>query len=265
MHETLLTATAAVYFLSTLGYFGYLARADDGLARLARYACMSGLLVHTLAIGVRCSKGLPPVISPSDMLSFAAWTLVGGFLGVQLRWKIPSVGAFVSPLVCLLVLLAVLLPKPVLDLADLYATVWFPIHVVLAVAGDVAFALAAAFGLMYLIQEKNVKAKKVGGVSRRLPNLEVLDRVNHRLVTIGFPLLTLGILTGVFWVRARPELDTAALRPKILWTVITWLLYAVVLNGRMLIGLRGRKAALLSMTGFALVLATFASLRVFGS
>lgn len=263
MHEPLLTLSAGVYFLSTLAYFAYLSRSDARIAQAARWAFGLGFVVHTIAIGVRCSRGLPPTLTAPDTLSFSSWALAAGFLAVQLRWKLPPVGAFVSPLVCVLVLVAVLLPRPLIDPSDAYRSLWFPIHVVMAVGGCVAFVLAAALGVMYLIQEKNLKAKRTTPLSRRLPNLEILDAVGHRLVTIGFPMLTLGLLTGAFWIRARPDLGLGPLAPKVIWAVFTWVLYAVLLNGRMLMGLRGRKAAILSIAGFGLVLASFASLSVF--
>ena len=97
MHEASLALAATAYFLSTLRFC--VPGADDPrLARAARWAFAGGFAVHTLAIGVRCARGLPPVVSPADLLSFTSWALCLGFLAVQLRWRLPSVGAFLSPI-----------------------------------------------------------------------------------------------------------------------------------------------------------------------
>ncbi len=268
MHELLLLLAAAVYFGSTVAYIAYLlVGARPATARVARIAFAVGLVLHTAAIAVRCAHGLPPTISAADTLSFYAWALVCGFLAVQLRYHLPTVGSFLSPLVCLLVLMALALPKPARPdhpLNKSFESVWFPLHVSLAVAGDVAFVLAAAVGLMYLIRETSLKNKRSGPVVDRLPSLDLLDRMNRRLITIGFPLLTLGMLTGGLWILLDPKLKEAVNDPKILWTLSTWVLYAVLLNGRVLVGLRGRKAALLSVAGFALVVVTFVAVNLMG-
>lgn len=266
MHEILLGLTAALYFASTVAYIAFLlVGAPATTARAARWAFAVGLAIHTIAIGERCSHGFPPTTSASDTLSLYAWALVAGFLAVQLRYRLPTVGSFLSPFVCVLVLLSLALPKPIHEqLKPVYKTVWFPIHVTLAVAGDVAFVLAALVGLMYLIRETTLKAKRTGPVIDRLPNLAILDQINHRLITIGFSLLTLGMLTGALWMYLDPRLAKAIHDPKIIWTGVTWVLYAVVLNGRMLVGLRGRKAAWLSVVGFAMVLVTFIGVNLMG-
>lgn len=265
MHEFLLAVTAAVYFGSTVAYIAYLLiGARPQTARVARVAFAVGLVLHSAAIAVRCSRGLPPTISAADTLSFYGWALVTGFLVVQLRYPLPTVGSFLSPLVCLLVLMSLALPKPVTPLDPKFATIWFPIHVTLAVAGDVAFVLAAAVGLMYLIRESSLKTKHITPVVDRLPSLDLLDRINYRLITIGFSLLTLGMLTGGLWILLDPKLKAAVHDPKILWTVSTWVLYAVLLNGRALVGLRGRKAALMSVAGFAMVVVTFVGVNLLG-
>ena len=97
-----------------------------------------------------------------------------------------------------------------------------------------------------------------------MPSLDLLDRINYRLITVGFSLLTLGMLTGGLWIFLDPKLKAAVHDPKILWTVSTWVLYAVLLNGRALVGLRGRKAALMSVAGFAMVVVTFVGVNLLG-
>lgn len=265
MHAFLLTLTAAVYFVSTIAYLGFLlADARPMTARIARLAFAVGLVIHSAAIAVRCAHGLPPTISAADTRSFYAWVLVVAFLAVQFRYPLPTVGSFLSPLVCLLLLMALTLPKPASPPQSSLVSVWLPVHVTLAVAGDAAFILAAAVGLMYLIRESSLKTKHITPVVDRLPSLDMLDRINHRLITVGFALLTLGMLTGGLWMRLDPKVEAAVHDPKILFTVLTWVLYAVLLNGRALVGLRGRKAALGSVVGFAMVAVTFVGVNVLG-
>jgi cytochrome c-type biogenesis protein CcsB len=95
-----------------------------------------------------------------------------------------------------------------------------------------------------------------GAFYHRLPSLDLLDRVNYRSLTIGFPLLTLGIITGALWAEnawgSYWQWD-----PKETWSLITWFIYAALVHARLTVGWRGRKAAWLSIVGFLAVLFTF--------
>jgi cytochrome c-type biogenesis protein CcsB len=109
---------------------------------------------------------------------------------------------------------------------------------------------------MYLLMEKELKHKKMGAIFKRLPSLNVLDDINYRCLTIGFPLLTLGIITGSIWAEYAWG-SYWSWDPKEVWSLITWLLYAALLHGRMTVGWRGRKAAILAIVGFCAILFTF--------
>jgi cytochrome c-type biogenesis protein CcsB len=127
---------------------------------------------------------------------------------------------------------------------------------VLAFIGDAAFAMAFGIGLMYLVQEHYVKSRHLGGLFQRLPSLQILDEINYRLITIGFPFLTLAIITGAIWAESAWG-SYWRWDPKEVWSLITWFIYAGVLHLRLTAGWRGRKAAILSIIGFAAVLFTF--------
>ncbi|MFH1758908.1 MAG: cytochrome c biogenesis protein CcsA, partial [Pseudomonadota bacterium] len=86
--------------------------------------------------------------------------------------------------------------------------------------------------------------------------LKVLDDLNYRCLTFGFPLLTLGIISGSVWA------DSAwgsywSWDPKETWSLITWFLYAALLHGRLTGGWRGRKAAIFSIVGFGALVFSF--------
>ena len=110
---------------------------------------------------------------------------------------------------------------------------------------------------MYLIQEHQVKTKKLGIMYFRMPSLEVLDNLNYKVIALGFPLFTLGFLTGSIW---NTKLNLPLLSWDIMKTwplVIVWLIYAVIFFGRIFVGLRGKKYAQGSVIGFLAVILTY--------
>jgi cytochrome c-type biogenesis protein CcsB len=152
--------------------------------------------------------------------------------------------------------LASLFPKEIVPVEPVLNSFWLPVHVIFAIGGNDMFALAFAAGVMYLIQERQIKSKRIGGFYRRLPALKVLDDLNSRCLTLGFPLLTLGIITGSIW--AESAWGTYwSWDPKQTWSLITWFIYAALLHGRLTVGWRGRRAAIFAVAGFFFLIFTF--------
>ncbi|GBE58261.1 cytochrome c biogenesis protein CcsA [bacterium BMS3Abin01] len=94
------------------------------------------------------------------------------------------------------------------------------------------------------------------GFSKRLPSLDVLDEVSYRAIAFGFPLLTIGIITGAIWA------DQAWGRwwgwdPKETWSFITWLYYGAYLHTRLTMGWRGKHSAILAVIGLVAVMFTY--------
>jgi cytochrome c-type biogenesis protein CcsB len=138
---------------------------------------------------------------------------------------------------------------------------WLPVHSTLSFIGEAILGLAFSVGIMYLIQENQIKKKKWGGFLHRLPSLKTLDDLNYLCISFGFPFLTLGIITGSIWAEYAWG-SYWSWDPKETWSLITWFIYAALLHGRLNIGWRGRRAALFSIIGFGVVLFTFLGVNI---
>ena len=119
-----------------------------------------------------------------------------------------------------------------------------------------AFLIAFISGVLFLLQERQLKRKRMGWLFRRLPSLGLLDRVNFFAISLGFGLLTVGATSG-FIEMARLRGSWWIGDPKEYATVALWGAYFVLWILRERAVLRGRRVALLSIAGFSLVLATF--------
>jgi cytochrome c-type biogenesis protein CcsB len=257
MNLWLLNITMIVYVLCACGQMAYLINLKPSLGKLVGKLTWGGFILHTIAFVSRfIEAGYTPVTNLHESYSFFSWCLVLIYLVFQHRYKIVSLGAFVMPLVVLILFGAIVTPGDISSLSPALQSWWLPVHVAILFIGDGAFALAAIVGLIYLIQERQLKKKKLGALFNRLPNIEVLDEINYRCLTIGFPLLTLGIISGAAW--AQTAWGTYwSWDPKETWSLITWFLYAGLLHGRLTVGWRGRRAAIWSIIGFGSVLFTF--------
>jgi cytochrome c-type biogenesis protein CcsB len=245
------------YLLSTLAYSLYLILLKKYLSRVALIVVSIGFISHTVALLTRYAEaGYTPVTNLYESLSFFAWMIIGVLLVAHLKYKLTVLGSFLTPIALVIMLFAFTLPKEILPLAPVLKSFWHPFHVIFAFLGNAIFALTFCCGVIYLIQEHQLKSKKIGVIMKRLPPLKVLDDLNYQSLTFGFPLLTLGIITGAVWAEYAWG-RYWGWDPKETWSLITWFFYAALLHQRLTVGWRGRKAAIMAIVGFMAVLFTF--------
>ncbi|HAM32594.1 MAG TPA: c-type cytochrome biogenesis protein CcsB [Deltaproteobacteria bacterium] len=257
MHTVLLKVTALFYLVGALAYLHFIFTLNERSPKLGRMLLLIGVVLHGAGFVARYFvAGYTPITSLFESLTFFAFAIVAVFLAFELRYNLRVLGAFVAPLAFAFSVFAAFLPGEVRPLAPALNSYWLPVHVILLFFGNAVFAVAFGAAIMYLLMEKELKTKKMGAIFKRLPSLDVLDDINYRCLTIGFPLLTLGIITGSIWAEYAWG-SYWSWDPKEVWSLITWLLYAALLHGRLTVGWRGRKAAILAIAGFCAVLFTF--------
>ncbi|MBX6423686.1 c-type cytochrome biogenesis protein CcsB [Thermosulfurimonas sp. F29] len=247
-----------LYTISAVGFFIYFYTLRPEALKGARRVLLFGFAVHTLSLVLRL-KALkaPPVTSFHEATSFLAWSVVGVYFFLSYRGpKVYTLGTFLAPVVLFLMIVSAVSPATLLPLPPPLRSFWLPIHAVISLLSYAFFLVAAVAGLMYLLQERQVKRKTLGGIFRRLPPLESLDRLNEVCLKYGFPLLTLGIITGALW--AEKAWGTYwSWDPKETWSLILWLIYAALLHERLIVGWRGRRAAFMALLGFVVWIISF--------
>ena len=250
--------TLVIYCVGTFGFLLYLLRPQTLFARLAFYITIIGFVFHSLIFTYRYfTYAYFPVTDLHQSLFFFAWCLVIVFIIFNIKQKIPSLGLFVTPLALIFLITSVsIFNRGPIPIPPALRSMWLPIHTTLAFLGEAFFAFAFCVGIMYFIQENQIKNKKWGLFFHRLPSLQTLDYLNYLCLSFGFLFLTLGIITGSIWAEFAWG-SYWSWDQKETWALVTWLIYAALLHGRLVVGWRGKRAALFSVIGFAVVLFTF--------
>jgi cytochrome c-type biogenesis protein CcsB len=264
MDLVLFYIASAFYFVAALQYIVHVGTRRLLMGQVATWATAVGFGFHTLSLVAHIgAAGRAPVGSPYEVVSTFAWAVVLLYLLVELRSRAHVAGAFVLPLAVLAMYAAAGSRKHfTADIGPAMESMWVWAHVILAVFGNAAFVITATAGLLYLLQEGQLKAKRPRGLTVPLPSLETLDRLSYLSLSLGFPLLTLAILMG--FIRAGSVWRGALMGDaRQIWSLITWLIYGSLLVARASAGWRGRKAALLSVAGLAAVLLTFGGVHLF--
>jgi ABC-type uncharacterized transport system permease subunit len=177
-------------------------------------------------------------------------------LVLEAKYRKPVLGAFLTP-IALAMLTAGLLVNAEEVLPASIRQPLFPIHVTIALLGLGAFGVAAGVAAMYLVMERQVKGKRFGVLFSRLPSLQFLDDLNRRLVIWGFIALSFTLITGIVFSKATLGV-LWEWESKQIATVIGWVVFSALLNARSF-GWAGRRVAVLTMTGFGILLISFLS------
>lgn len=247
-----------VYFFAMVLYVSYLAFRSEALGKVASFTLLGGVVVETAAIGMRWYEsyqmgiGRAPLTNLYESLVFFAWTIAVIYLVLERKFNIRTVGAFVAPFPFLIMAYASLNPNYIQPLVPALKSNWLISHVVTCFVGYAAFAVSFVISILYLFKagSEKLSPRSAGSFWGFLPSSAALDEIGYKTIAIGFPLLTIGIVTGAFW--ANVAWGTYwSWDPKETWSLIVWLIYAAYLHARITRGWRGKRAAILSIVGFA--------------
>jgi ABC-type uncharacterized transport system permease subunit len=207
-------------------------------------------LAHGTDIGWRGIQQVHPAQSVREAIGLLSFIITGGYLLASTRYRLTLGGAAVLPISLVLLVVARLTPA---GTAAEDLSILGRIHISLATAGVGVFALASALSAIYLVEERALRRKRFDTLAFKDQGapLEALDRLSNRLIWVGFPIFTVALVLGAIWVSKLGEsLD----RPEYPLAAVTWMFYAALLVVRQVYGWRGRRAARLTLAGFAAAL-----------
>jgi cytochrome c-type biogenesis protein CcsB len=197
--------------------------------------------------------GHAPLSNLYESVVFFTWTIILIYGILEFRYKYRVIGAFVVPFALLGMAWAQLsLNSGIEPLVPALQSNWLLYHVITCFLAYATFAVACGISIMYLIKER-LEGKDgnnpAGGLMSMFPSIKVLDDLNYKAIMVGFPLLTIGIVTGAAW--ANYAWGTYwSWDPKETWSLIVFFVYATFLHARITRGWVGRRAAILSVVGF---------------
>jgi len=258
----LFNVSMGIYLFGFVGYLVYATSKNGAAGKVSTGLLSAGLLFHSIGLILRWMEthqtgyGYVPLSNMYESLIFFSWTIVLIYLILEFKYQQKVIGVFVTPFAFLAIALTSIIPgvnAKITPLVPALQSNWLTIHVTTCFFGYASFAVSFGISLLYLIREKR-DAQRSGPTW--LPSPSVLDEINYKAIVIGFPMLTLGIITGAAWANYAWG-SYWTWDPKETWSLITWFVYAAFLHARMTRDWRGRKAAILSLVGFAAVLFTY--------
>jgi len=212
------------------------------------FAIGLGFVFQTAFLSIRGhALGRCPLTNLFEVLVFLAWSVALIYLLVGPVYRLSLMGAFTAPLVVLLQGIALLAPIDKPHAMKMPVNPWLEFHASMSLFAYGVFALACIAGVMYLLQERQLKTHQLRSIFYHLPPLSDLFAAIIRLLWWGFALYTLGLVTGFFIDQPLPT-------RQVVCAIGVWLLYAAILQGRYLRRLAPKSVAALCIIGFSAAL-----------
>ncbi len=242
-----------LYFLVTIfNFLTYFFR-QKNLKRISFYLALVGLIFHSISLLLRTfHSGHAPFTSMYESISFLAWASVLVLIIFEKKFGLEKAGPLLWLMVVALMALASSpsIPKDITPLVPALQSYWLWLHVSVTLLGEAFLAVAFVASLLYLLAGRENSAESQS-------RMEKYDLLAYRAVAVGFPLFTLGAMVfGMIWAN-RAWGRYWGWDPKEVWSLITWLFYALYLHTRLVMGWKGKKSALIAIVGFLAALFTF--------
>jgi HemX protein len=264
MIVTILIALALVLYLGASGALAASFANGRGVApRTGAAMARAAVVLHGIGLAAFTARYAElPLVGLAPSLSTLAFLIAVFLFATTIAVESRPVGLILVPLVALLLAVALVLGITPTGQPLAFRGLWFSLHVLLAFIGYAGLAVGFAAGLLYLLQFRELKGKRLGRVFRFFPSLPTLDTLGRRALAAGFPALTLSLLLGWAW-TVRFHRSFAVTNPQVIWGVLTWLVFAAVFGLRLAQGPNTeRRAAAAAVAGFVIVVLSYLVLRV---
>lgn len=256
IEKLLSLSVIGIYSLGVLGIVLGTLSMRHVLKTAANRLTLAGFALHTLLlILVFFQRESLTDLSAGYFMQLLAWCLILLYLAAW-RWlRFPFLGLTTAPLALLLTILSMRLSKIQNLLPDHLSALFFGLHIWALYLSIGLLAMAFGAGALFVYTEGKLKKKApLAGFTRDMPSLSTYDKVNYAAVLVGFPLYTLGLMSGFIW---APMARQVVENPKVLLSLFIWILYAILFYQRMAMRYRGRKTAVMAMAIFIICVLSF--------
>jgi ABC-type uncharacterized transport system permease subunit len=247
---------ALIFYLVGFAYSVHsLATTNFLTPRITFWAICAGFLLTTIFLFDRGHAiGRCPITNRFEVLVFMSWSMVLIYLVIGSSYRLSLMGAFTAPVASALLFVAVAFSPSEPVARRIKVNPWLEAHTSFSMVACGAFALACIAGVMFLVQERQLKTRQPSSIFYRLPPITALSIANSRLLWLGFTLFTVGLATGfligdqVNWVQAA-------------WSILVWCVYGGIIVARIRHAVAAKWVATLSIVAFSLLLSTFWGIR----
>lgn len=256
MTQICLLPSMTFFLLATMAFVG--GEFWPRLKEWSRYILGAAVFFHSVYLILWFRQtGAPFLFRTSDLLLLLAWVLgvAVWILSRNARWQ--TLGSWVCPVILMILVASLHRGGEFSAVREIWPQLWVvPLHLAAATVSAGLFAMAFAVGVWLYLQDQRIKRRQITADTWRAPAIGTLSNVLAFLLSIGWILLTIVMVTGAVMLLMQGKPVWGAGRHWV-WALLAWLVYAAVLNSRLFQRRSARRGIVLSLFGFAAILLTF--------
>jgi ABC-type uncharacterized transport system permease subunit len=223
------------------------------------------IVVHAAYIAVRTTAvDHPPITSVFEIMTMLALCIAVAYLYIEMRTGASSTGLLILALACVFQTCSSVFISDLPAIPEYLHSLVLGFHVSTALLGYTGISLSAAYGFLYLMLYRDMKTSNFGKIYQRLPNLETLETMSNRAEVLGFVMLSVAIVIGFFWLPSVFA-EFSYWDPKLVGSVVIWLMYALGLAAKNRFGWQGRRKMILALVTFCFVFLSMTVINLYMS
>lgn len=250
------------YLIGTLLYgflfFKRFHRNNEGLLKYCGFFLKATIFLHVLYFVLRILYyGHAPITNIFELMTLLAFGVTLTYIYIEYRTGVHETGFFIISIAFALQVISGFYIKEPAAINPILRSPLLGIHVSSAIIGYSAIIISGIYGFLYLTLYRNIKLNRVGNFYKKLPSLQLLEKLTENSIIFGFFFLTITVIIGAIWLPIAIK-DFSYTDPKLVSTFIIWLLY---LSGFILIKVRSQRKLIMKLALFGFVL-TFISVLI---
>ncbi|MCS6988515.1 MAG: cytochrome c biogenesis protein [Chloroherpetonaceae bacterium] len=256
-------ATPLAYIGATTAYGADFFWKMEWASAMKRPLLFLTAIVHLVYLHLLVAQsGYPPIASVFQLMSTIAFTLLVAYVFIELSTGVTETGFFALSVALTFQLVSSWFIEDAPPSNENLKNPILALHVVSALLGYGAMAIAGVYSLLYLMLLKQIQTNQFGILFERLPNLELFEKMSYNAVLFGFFFLTVAFVAGAIWI---PNSNISLVDFKLIGTIVVWAVYGAGLLFRNRLALRGKRMAVMLISGFLFAFLSMTVLNFFSS
>ena len=248
------------YLLATVLLFLKTFRSERAPAQARQIAIVSGLIavfMHAAYLYQRTFVGEGLDLSFFNTFSLLGWLVAGFVLFSSLYRPLENLLVILFPFAALALTLSALFPEQRILSSEL--TTGLRIHILLSITAYSLLMVSALQAILLATQERLIATKRISRVINILPPLQVMEQLLVQIIVVGFFLLSLSLASGMMFIN---DMFAQHLVHKTVLSIVAWLIYGILLCGRLFAGWRGKRITRWALGGFFTLLLAYIGTRI---
>jgi ABC-type transport system involved in cytochrome c biogenesis permease subunit len=203
-----------------------------------------------------------PITSSYEIMTLLAFSITITYFYIEMKTGIVDTGFFILVIAGILQIISSIFIKEITEINPVLKNWLLGFHVSFALIGYSAITIAGIYGFLYLMLYKNLKQNQLGAFYKRLPSLQLMEKLSYNALVFGCLFLAMTLIIGFIWLPKAIQ-DFSYADPKLVSTVVIWLIYTWVIISKRTGRMQSKTVMTIAFYGFIFAIFSVAIVNIF--